>query len=89
MENTEMDVQEAVRIAVEHFRSMGDLLTTKDLRLEETSIDPTGNWLITLSTTEPAFPVVMEKRNYKTIEVDAKSKKVLAMKMRNPFAIAS
>jgi hypothetical protein len=88
MTNKNMDVREAVSIAIKYFRSLDDLLPNKDLRLEETTISKQGNWLITVSSTDPAFPII-EKRNYKTFEIDSKTKEVLAMKMRNPFAEAS
>lgn len=83
-----INIQQAVKLAVAHMQSLEGLLPLDGLRLEETTVSRQGNWLITLSTRDSSFPLV-EKRNYKTLEVDVKSKKVVSMKLRNPFAEAS
>ena len=88
MENMNMDVKEAVTLAVQYYRSLDSLLPANDLRLEETTINQRGNWLITVSSRDQSFPIV-EKRNYKILEIDSQSKKVLSMRIRNPFAEAS
>lgn len=88
MEVRNMDVKEAVSLAIEHYKSLAGLLPINDLQLEETTISSKGNWLITVSTVETGYPLI-NKRNYKTLEIDSKTKKVIGMRIRNPFAEAS
>ncbi len=88
MERTELEIRDAINVAIDYMKSLAPLLATDDLRLEETAKSQSGNWLITISLKDPAFRFV-DKRDYKTIEIDPVSKKVVSMKIRNPFAEAS
>ncbi len=88
MSNADFNVKNAISIAVEHLRSLDHLLPLDGLRLEETTMNKQGNWLITLSVRDSGFPLV-ETRIYKDLEVSPKTKAVLSMKFRNPYSKAS
>ena len=88
MSNPDFNVKNAIEIAVEHLRSLNQLIPLDGLRLEETTMNKQGNWLITLSVKDSGFPL-SETRMYKDLEVSPKTKDVLSMKFRNPFIKAS
>lgn len=78
-----MNVQEAVRIAMDYVGSFDRIFPSEGLRLEETEIDQDGNWLITLSFLESH---ALGPRVFKRFVIDPNNQQVVAMKMRNPLA---
>lgn len=88
MSPPEFNVKHAIEIAVEHLRSLNHLIPVDGLRLEETTMNKQGNWLITFSVRDSGFPLT-ETRIYKDLEVSPKTKSVLSMKFRNPYSQAS
>jgi hypothetical protein len=77
-------VKQAVEIAMEYVRSLGDLFPAVDLRLEETILQDNGRWLITLSYHEPN---TFDDRGYRMLEIDPVEKEVVAMRIREPQAL--
>lgn len=81
MNHMNLNVKGAVAIAMDYVRALDDLLPARDLRLEETILQDSGRWLITLSYKEPG---TFDERSYKTLEIDPQHKEVLSMRIRNP-----
>lgn len=84
MNHMNLKVKDAVAIAMDYVRSLDELLPANQLRLEETILQESGRWLITLSY---AVPGTFDERAYKILEVDPEQMEVLAMRIRNPNAI--
>ena len=81
MNNMNVNVKGAVAIAMDYVKSLEDLLSPEQLRLEETIKQDNGHWLITLSYRSPN---TFDDRDYKILEVDPLNKEVLSMKIRRP-----
>ena len=79
-----VNLKEAVAIAIDHLKSTYDLPPSEKPRLEETMVDGKGHWLITLSFKQEG---IFDEREYKTLEIDNKTKDVLAMRIREPHFI--
>ena len=88
MSNADFNVKHAIEIAVEYLRSLNHLIPLDGLRLEETTMNKQGNWLITLSVRDSGF-LHVEKRIYKDLEVSPKTRAVISMRFRNPYSEAS
>jgi hypothetical protein len=65
-------------------------MPVRDIRLEETELDASENWLITLSAVDMsshgplgAIASGFGKRIYKIFKIDGDSGEVLSMKVRN------
>jgi hypothetical protein len=79
-----VNVKEAVAIAIDHLKSIYGLNENEKPRLEETIIDDKGHWQITLSFKQDG---IFNEREYKIFEIDANTKAVLAMRIREPNII--
>jgi hypothetical protein len=79
-----MNVKEAVELVLNYVRSFPELFPSDLPRLEETEIEDNGNWSVTLSFSAPGMPYETG-RFYKRFEIDAKTKEVISMKIRNPL----
>jgi hypothetical protein len=80
MGNMNINVKGAVEIAVDYVKSLSDIFPATDLRLEEIMQNEKDNWLITVSF---AVPGTYDERDYKVLEIDPKTKEVLAMRIRS------
>ncbi len=80
MNNMNLNVKGAVAIAMDYINSLDDLLHAEQLRLEETILEDSGKWHITLSYRKHG---TFDEREYKTLEIDPFKKEVLAMRIRN------
>jgi len=80
------DVRSAVEAADKFIRSFPNLLNPASLRLEETDIDKSGDWLITVSyqdaTNSGGLLGSLAGRLYKQIRVSKTSNDVVSMKDR-------
>ena len=84
MANQRIDVKEAITTAIASLNSAYELKPTEKPRLEETVYDERGRWLITLSFVQPG---IFDQREYKIFEIDAGTKEVIAMRIREPAVI--
>jgi len=88
--STPIDVKRAVKIAMQYLTAFEDLIPIRDIRLEETEYDDSGDWLITLSAIDRpagelgalATALGGNKRSYKVFRIDAFSGDVKSMKVR-------
>ena len=78
-----MNVKDAVGIAMDYVSSFDAVFPTRGLRLEETEIDESGNWLVTLSFIDTDS---FDSRVFKRFVIDPKRREVIFMKIRNPLA---
>lgn len=80
------DVRSAVEAADKFIRSFPNLLSPASLRLEETEIDRSGDWLITVSYQDAASQNSLignlSGRLYKQIRVSKITNDVISMKDR-------
>jgi hypothetical protein len=79
MNQMNLNVKGAVAIAMDYVKSLDDLIPSEQLRLEETVLQESGHWFITLSFRDPG---TFDDRAYKTLEIDPVRKEVLAMRIR-------
>ena len=84
MNSMNINVKDAVAIAIDYVRSLEDLIPAQQLRLEETIRQEDGHWLITLSFRNPD---TFDDRTYKYLEIDPQTREVLAMRIRNPSIV--
>lgn len=83
-------VKDAVRIAMNYLAEFEDFIPIRDVRLEETEYDDSGDWLITLSAIDRpggelgdlAAALGGNKRNHKIFRIDAFTGNVKSMKVR-------
>lgn len=86
-----IDVKAAVAQAMKYFQAFEGLMPVRDIRLEETELDDSENWLITLSADDTALSGPLgeiasafgKNRIYKIFRIDGRSGDVLSMKVRN------
>jgi hypothetical protein len=85
-----IDVKAAVKIAMKYLDDFRDIITARQVRLEETEYDDVGDWLITLSSVDdssaPMGPLVAAlggaRRDYRIFRIDAETGEVKSMKVR-------
>ena len=85
-----VEVKDAVKIATEYLETFQDLIPVRNVRLEETEYDDSGDWLITLSTVDDSADTLgnlaatlgVGRRSYKVFRIDAATGKVKSMKVR-------
>ncbi len=78
-----IDVKQAVNAAIAYVNDFPSLLSTANVRLEETELSDTETyWNITLSFIENAL---MGTRTYRIFKIDAETGVVKSMKARNIF----
>lgn len=80
-------VKSAVLAAIRYLQELGEFVPTDEVRLEETEHDDHGDWLITLSTLEPADQgaagqLLPRRRSYKVFRIDAETGGMKSMKVR-------
>jgi hypothetical protein len=76
------DVRTAIAAVRQYIDTIGDLMPTEGMRLEETSVDErTGNWLVTISfvNSDGGF---MSGRIAKVFEIAPDTGDILSMKNR-------
>jgi hypothetical protein len=64
MTTPEVDVKKAIHIAIDYLREFQEFVPAEGIRLEETEHDDSGDWLITLSTIDPADLLRVQSRTY-------------------------
>ena len=74
-----LSVKDAVAVAMNYVASFGPIFPTRGLRLEETEVEDSGNWRITLSFIDDD---TIDARTYKTFLIDPETRLVRAMKIR-------
>ena len=79
-----LSVNDAVAVAMDYVGAFGPIFPAKGLRLEETELEDSGNWRITLSFMDDD---TLGGRVYKTFLIDPDTKEVRAMKIREPSAV--
>ncbi len=87
-----IDIKSAIRIAIEHLQELHEFVPERSVRLEETEHDPSGDWLITLSTLDEnqdaqgafleGLAKLLPKRNYRVFRIDGDTGNVKSMKIR-------
>jgi hypothetical protein len=97
-EPTLIDVKQAVQAAFAYVSELFPKDQVKDLRLEEVELTDDGKyWLVTVGMSSPIleyveYPIALRsplqerklRREYKQLKIDARTGKVLSMKIRVP-----